>query len=181
MTSAREPVRTMQQLISLDYTQRTNPLASRFGQELVRGRIIGHRCPECGRVYSPPRGFCPLCVVETTGVDEVEVSDRGTLTQFTIVSPVQYYGQNERESYVQASILLDGADTPIGGQRLPGIPHDELRMGMRLQAVWRPEGERKLSGGDRAWGGSGIDGAVSHFEPTGEPDASPERYKGYAI
>jgi len=57
----------------------------------------------------------------------------------------------------------------------------ELRMGMRLQAVWRPEGERKLSGGDRAWGGSGIDGAVSHFEPTGEPDASPERYKGYAI
>ena len=120
-------------------------------------------------------------MVETTEADEVEVSDRGTLTQFTIVNPVQYYGQKERESYVQASILLDGADTPIGGQRLPGIPHDELRMGMRLQAVWRPEGERRPGGGDRAWGGSGIDGVVSHFEPTGEADTPPDCYKGYTI
>src|SRR5687767_13427483 len=119
------PVRFMQALVSLEYTQRPNPLGVQYAQALKEQRIIGHKCPECGKVYSPPRGFCPLCVVPTTDKDQVEVADTGTLTSFTVVTPVQYYGQKEREAYVQASILLDGADTPIGQARID-IPHDKL-------------------------------------------------------
>jgi len=77
---------------------------------------------------------------------------------------------------VYASVLLDGADTPMGGQDIVGIPHDQIRTGLRVKAVWRPREERTAEGiSNRGWGG--IIGVVSGFEPTGEPDASEEVFK----
>jgi len=31
-------------------------------------------------VYVPGKGYCPICVVETTDKDEIEVSDRGRIS-----------------------------------------------------------------------------------------------------
>ena len=90
----------------------------------------------------PPRGYCPLCVVETTEADEVEVADRGTITTFSVITPLQYQGQQETEDYVQGTLLLDGADTTIMVMRMDGIAIADVRTGMRVQAVWPPEGER---------------------------------------
>lgn len=161
------PVQFMNAMVSLTYIERPTPLGQHFGEQLAKGRIIGHKCPDCGKVYTPPRGFCPLDVVETTSDHEVDVQDKGTLTAFTIVTPVQYYGQKEREAYVQASILLDGADTPIGQARID-LPHDKIRAGMRVKAVWKAEGDRPVEG-DSGWG-AGVGGAISGWEPIDEPD-----------
>jgi uncharacterized OB-fold protein len=61
--------------------------------------------------------------------------------------------------YVAAAVLLDGAD--IAFQHLIlGCDPDEVRLGMRVRAVWRPRAE---------WGTTA--GTISHFTPTGEPDA----------
>jgi uncharacterized OB-fold protein len=170
--------RIMEHLVSLTYRERLTPSLNRFVEGLLSGRIVGHRCPACGRVYVPPKGYCALCMLPTGEAEEVEVSDRGVLTGFTIVTPVAYYGQHEREPFVHASVLLDGASTPLTGVDVVGIPHGELRMGLRVEAVWRPEGERSAEGiTNRGWGG--LDGVIEGFAPTGEPDAPFEAYKDH--
>ena len=78
------------------------------------------------------------------------------MTTFCIVN-VGYPGQKVTPPYVAAAVLLDGAD--IAFQHLVlGCDPDEVRMGMRVRAVW------------------GDAGSISHFTPTGEPDAAYETY-----
>jgi uncharacterized OB-fold protein len=155
-------------------------LARHTAEELAAGRIIGHRCPECGKVYVPPRGYCPLCVVETGKADEVEIADRGTVTTFSVITPLQYQGQQEKEDYVQATILLDGADSTLSMQRLDGIPVADVHTGMRVAAVWLPEAERtvKPGSGMRAFG---LGEAITGWTPTGEPDAPLEQYAEHIL
>lgn len=166
----------MEHLVSLSYRERLTPNLNRFVDRILEGEIFGHKCPSCGLVYVPPKGYCPMCVVTTGEDDEVEVSDRGMVTGFTIVTPVAYYGQQATEPFVYASVLLDGANTPMGGQDVTGVPHDQLRTGLRVKARWRPRAERKVEGiSNRGWGG--LDSVIEAFEATGEPDAAPEEFR----
>jgi uncharacterized OB-fold protein len=175
-TDTKKENMVMEHLVSLTYRERLTPNLNRFVDELLEGRIVGHKCPVCGRVYVPPKGYCPLDVVATGTENEVEVSDTGTLTGFTIVTPVAYYGQKETQPFVHATVLLDGADSPLGGQDVTGIPHEELRAGLRLKAIWVPKKDRKVEGiSNRGWGGLGS--VISSFEPSGEPDAPREVFK----
>jgi uncharacterized OB-fold protein len=134
---------------------------SRYLRALARGKLTGQRCPACGKVYVPPRGACPTDGVPTT--TEVELPDVGTVTTFCVVN-VPFQGQRVPSPYVAASVLLDGAD--IAFQHLIlGCEPSDVRMGMRVRAVWKPREE---------WGTTAEN--VSHFEPTGEPDAPYESY-----
>lgn len=172
-----EPVRFMQQVISLDYQILVPPVSREFARNLVSARICGHRCPRCGLVYVPPKGFCPICVVETSAADEVEVADRGVVTSWTVLTPIQYHGQKERRDYALASILLDGASGTIGQQRLVDVELEDIRMGMRVEAVWAAENERDEDDG-RGWG---FGSAISGFRPTGEPDVGPDVYEAHQL
>ena len=134
---------------------------SRYLIGLSLGKVIGQRCPACGKVYVPPRGACPVDGVPTT--TDVELPDVGTVTTFCVVN-VPFQGQRVPSPYVAASVLLDGAD--IAFQHLIlGCEPDEVRMGMRVKAVWKPREE---------WGTTAEN--ISHFEPTGEPDTPYESY-----
>lgn len=178
--SAPKETLVMEHLVSLTYREELTPNLDRFLDKLMAGQLIGHKCPKCGLVYMPGKGYCPICVVTTGDEDEVEVSDRGILTGFTIITPVAYYGQTETEPFVFASVLLDGADSALGGQDILGIPHDQIRNGMRVKARWLPEAERTAEGvNNRGWGS--VTGAISAFEPTGEPDAAPEDYMDHVF
>lgn len=148
--------------ISLDYLYAASPEESAFFAGLAEGRLIGQRCPVCRKVYVPPRGACPVDGVPTT--DEVELPPTGTITTFCIVN-VPFLGQKIAPPYVSAYVLLDGADIAIQHLILE-IAADEVRMGMRVEAVWRPRDE---------WGTT-IEN-IAHFRPTGEPDADYETYK----
>ena len=169
------PVRFMSQVVSLDYDQVATPVMRKFTAGLQDKRITGHKCRQCGKVYVPPRGYCPLCVVETTDDDVVEVADRGTVTTFTVLTPIQYYGQQEREEYVLASILLDGASGTVGQQRIGEIPIDQIRSGMRVEGVWAPPEERKPE--DRA----ALGGSFKYFTPTGEPDVPHKDFEEHVL
>jgi uncharacterized OB-fold protein len=172
------PIRFMQQVISLDYVVRASPINRYFGRKLRDKEIVGHKCPSCGLVYVPPRGFCPICVVETTEADEVAISDQGIVTSWTVLTPIQYHGQTEREDYALASILLDGADGTIGQQRLVDVPLDQIRMGLRVEAVWADPSDAE-GGGDAR--GYGFGNAIQGFRATGEPDAPPEAYEKHTL
>jgi hypothetical protein len=172
------PVRFMQQHIALDYAVRISPLAERFGEQLRDGRIVGQRCPQCGLVYVPTRAFCPMCTVAMGEADEVELADKGTVTSFTVLTPIQYHGQKERDDYALASVLLDGADGTVGQQRIAEVPLDQIRMGMRVEAIWVPAEERKDDPGDR---GYGFGNAIRAWRPTGEPDVSADAFKEHVL
>lgn len=172
------PVRFMKQHIALDYKVHVSPLAERFGELLRAGRIIGSRCPACGLVYVPTRAFCPMCTVAMGVAEEVELADRGTVTSFTILTPIQYHGQQEREDYALASILLDGADGTVGQQRLAGIPLDQIRTGLRVEAIWAPEDQRADDPGDR---GYGFGNALTGWRATGEPDAPTDAFAEHVL
>jgi uncharacterized OB-fold protein len=148
--------------VELDYLYAASPEESAFYRALEEGRLIGQRCPVCQKVYVPPRSACPVDGVATT--DEVELSDRGTVTTFCIVN-VPFLGQKITPPYVSAYVLLDGADIAFLHLILD-IPAEEVRMGMRVEAVWKPREE---------WGTT-IEN-ISHFRPTGEPDADFETYR----
>jgi uncharacterized OB-fold protein len=158
---AAEPVTMITTPVRLRYEHTTSAGESSYLRGLAEGRLLGQRCPACGKVYIPPRGACPADGVPTT--DEVELPDTGIVTTFCVVN-VPYQGQRVEPPYVAASVLLDGAD--IAFQHLIlGCPPDEVRMGMRVAAVWKPRAE---------WGTSPEN--IDHFKPTGEPDAPYESY-----
>ena len=178
MTAGDAPKATlvMEHLVSLTYEEELTPILDRYVDALIDGRIVGHKCPQCGRVYVPGKGYCPLCVVATGDGDEVTVADTGTVTGFTIITPVAYYGQKETEPFVYASVLLDGANSNLGGQDIVGIAHEDVRSGLRVRAVWKPKEARSAEGvSNRGWGGVGS--AIEAFEPSGEPDMPREQFE----
>jgi uncharacterized protein len=147
--------------VRLHYQHSASAEESRYLRALREGKLIGQRCPACGKVYIPPRGACPVDGVPTT--TDVELPDTGIVTTFCVVN-VPFQGQRVPSPYVAASVLLDGAD--IAFQHLIlGCEPAEVRMGMRVRAVWKPPEE---------WGTTSEN--ISHFEPTGEPDAPYESY-----
>jgi uncharacterized OB-fold protein len=148
--------------VKLSYDYAASPEESKFFRGLAEGKLIGQRCPVCEKVYVPPRGACPVDGVPTT--DEVEVADHGVITTFCIVN-VPFAGQQIPIPYVSAYVLLDGADIAFLHLIL-GIDAADVRMGLRVKAVWKPRDE---------WGTTIAN--ISHFEPTGEPDADYETYK----
>lgn len=176
MTDTAKENLVMEHLVTLTYHERLTENLTRFADNLLEGRIIGAKCPSCGRVFVPSKGYCSLCVVPTSQADELELPDTGTVTGFTIITPVNYYGQTKTEPFVYASVLLDGADTTLGGMDITGVSHADLHTGLRVKANWKPREERSVEGmSNRGWGGFGD--VVHSFEATGEPDADEADYK----
>ena len=158
---AAEPVTMLTTPIHLEYLHTASREESRFLRGLTEGRLLGQRCPVCQKVYVPARSACPVDGVAT--VEEVELPDSGTITTFCIVN-VPFLGQRITPPYVAAYVLLDGADIAFLHLILECSVQD-VRMGMRVQAVWRPREQ---------WGPSLEN--IDHFRPTGEPDAVYESY-----
>ena len=156
-----DPVTMTVTPVRLRYQHTASPAESAYLRGLAEGRLIGQRCPACGKVYIPARGTCPADGVPTDS--EVELPDTGTVTTFSVVN-VGYPGQKVTPPYVAAAVLLDGADIAFQ-HLLLGCDPGEVRMGMRVRAVWRPRSE---------WGTTAE--TISHFAPADEPDAPYESY-----
>ena len=159
--AGQEPVTMVTTPVRLRYEHTASPGESEFLRGLAAGRLLGQRCPACGKVYIPPRAACPTDGVPTAG--EVELPDTGTVTTFCVVN-VPFRGQRVPTPYVAAAIVLDGADIPFQHLILGCDPGD-VRMGMRVTAVWKPRDQ---------WGTTVEN--IDHFRPTGEPDAPYESY-----
>ena len=96
--------------IRLDYDYTAGQAQSRFLKGMAQGKILGEKCPVCGKVYVPPRGSCPTDGVPTR--DQVDLPHKGTLTSFCIVN-VQFYGQAMEVPYTSGLIKLDGASSQL--------------------------------------------------------------------
>lgn len=152
-----EPVEIIQTPIRLEYNYTPGIARSRFLKGLAEGRILGERCDRCRKVYvGGGSGACARDGIPMTEV--VELPHVGTVTTFCVVN-VPFAGATVAIPYTSAAILLDGADIPLMGL-LQEVAADEVRMGLRVEAVWAPEAER----------GPTSD-SIRYWRPTGEPDA----------
>lgn len=157
----KDPVKYVESTVRLPYHYVAGDGRARYLRALKDKKIIGSKCAQTGKVFVPPLVASPESFAPADTF--VEVSHRGTITTFCVVN-IPVIGRNLELPYVAASVALDGADMSIFALILEVKP-EEVRMGMRVEAVWKPDGERHGDHED-----------IMHFRPTGEPDAPPESY-----
>jgi acetyl-CoA C-acetyltransferase len=114
---------------------------SRFLDGLEEGRILGRECRSCERVLVPPRMFCERCFRDTDGW--VEVEQTGVVQTFSICH-IRYDMQPLEEPELPAVLAIDGSD---GGflHKLGEVAPEDVRIGMAVEAVWKPDEEREGS------------------------------------
>jgi hypothetical protein len=148
-----EPVRSVRLPAELRFSYTPGRASTKFLRGVGQKKILGQRCPVCGKVYVPPRGSCPTDGVPTT--EEVELPNTGTLTSFCIVN-VSFYGSSMEVPYTSGLILLDGSDLSIM-HLLQEVKVEDVRIGMRVEAVWKDEIGPTLE-------------SIRYFRPIDEPD-----------
>ena len=118
------------------YSISAGPVRSKFLLYLRdQQKIMGTKCPTCGRVYVPARSTCLECFENME--EWIEVGDEGVLMAYTIVntkSPVH----EADPPFGFGIIKLDGADTGLT-HRLGKVDPEKLRIGMRMRAVFNEE------------------------------------------
>lgn len=159
---ANEPVTLLRAPISLEYDYSAGQSASFVLRAIAKGKLLGRRCPVDGRVYFPSRGSCPQHGV-TFGDEVVELSDKGTIVTFSIVR-VPSENIPLELPYIAINVLLDGSDTVL--MHVLDAKPEDVHMGMRVQAVWKPKEE---------WTTSTTN--ILYFRPIDEPDADYDSYK----
>jgi uncharacterized OB-fold protein len=160
--SDQDPVTMIVTPISLTIQHTASHEESAYLRAIAEGKLLGAKTGENGKVYFPPHGADPATGQPTT--EFLELPDKGTVTTFAIIN-IPFQGQRIKPPYVAAYVLLDGADIPFL-HLVADIDAHEVRMGMRVEAIWRPREEWDF----------GIDN-IEYFRPTGEPDAEYDTYK----
>jgi uncharacterized OB-fold protein len=159
-----EAVRSVRTPAQLDYIFTPGEALSRFLRATDDKKLLGERAPG-GRVYIPPRGADPELGLPTS--EQVEVEHTGTLVSFCMVN-VAFYGSQMELPYTSGWILLDGSDMPIM-HLIQEIPASEVRIGLRVEAVWEDDDAEEKKQGL---------GAIKWFRPNGEPDDPDVRIGG---
>ncbi len=155
MSKSEKPVTFIKTPISMRYDYSIGIGMSAFMRAIREGKLLGACCPDTGKVYVPPS----VTSVETASPmsELVELPDRGVVYTYCIVN-IKFYEQVLDIPYAYAYIVLDGADSAIM-HLVQECTIEEMRPGMRVQAVWKDPSE---------WTESLEN--IRYFKPTGEPD-----------
>jgi uncharacterized OB-fold protein len=157
----KEPVKYVESTVHLPYHYVAGDPKATYLRALKEKRILGSKCSKTGKVFIPPVVASPESFAPCDEL--VELPARGVITTFCVVN-IPVIGRNLEIPYVAASVALDGASVSMFALIQECKPED-VRMGMRVEAVWKPDGEREGSHED-----------IQYFRPTGEPDAPRESY-----
>ena len=151
----KETVKYVDSHVRLPYHYVAGDYRARQLRAFKDKKILGSRCAKTGKVFIPPIVNSPESFAPCT--EFVEVADRGVITTFCVVN-IPVIGREIELPYVAASVALDGADISIFAAIQECKP-GQVRMGLRVEAVWKPDGERQGNHED-----------ILYFRPTGEPD-----------
>jgi uncharacterized OB-fold protein len=115
----------------------------RFLAELKKGRIVGRECQRCRRIMVPPRMFCEQCFRPTDRW--VVLEDSGRVNTYSI-SYIRWDASRVKEPTIPAVIEIDGASKGMGIMHFLGeVKPEDVQMGMRVKAVWKPPRQREGS------------------------------------
>ncbi len=144
-------VLTLEWPTSLRYAWDTGIAVGRFLSELKNGRIIGRSCHRCQRVLVPPRMFCERCFRPTDAWQFVQ--DSGSVNTYSL-SHLRWDASRVEEPILVAVIEIDGSSHGGLLHYLGDVRPEEIRIGMKVKAAWKPAEERE---------GSILD--ILHFRP----------------
>jgi len=98
-----------------------------FYRNVSKGKLLGGKCKNCGKMHLPPRPLCDNCY--STDFEWTEVSHRGRLVTYTVIhiAPSQF---QSLAPYAMGIVQL--ADGPKIPGMICGISADQLRIGMEL-------------------------------------------------
>jgi uncharacterized OB-fold protein len=114
---------------------------------LKNGVILGSACYSCNKIVVPPRTVCEWCFKP---MDEyVPLKDTGTVNTFSLCY-VTWDVQRITEPEIPIVVELDGTSSLKSGPIMGGIMHllgevepQRVKIGMRVQAVWKKPEERE--------------------------------------
>ena len=107
------------------------------------GKIRASHCGTCGRMMIPARAFCENCNLREVH-DYYDLPDTGTVETYTL-SNVAWDSSLLPKGQVNifAVVSMDGASEHMGLiHMLEEVDPKDVKIGMRVKAVWKPEAER---------------------------------------
>ena len=135
------------------YAWDTGVAIGRFLEGLRRGRLLARRCHRCQRTLLPPRMFCEQCFRPTDSW--VRVPDTGTVNTYSI-SHIRWDASPLEQPIFIGVIEIDGTSHGALLHYLGEIDQGSVRIGMKVQALWKPPDQRE---------GSILD--IRYFRPVG--------------
>ncbi len=128
---------------SAKYSWSAGEAMSRFLEELENGRLIARTCHRCERILFPPRMFCEECFRPTDAWTYIR--DTGTIETFSI-SYLDTDAKRITDPILVGVVSLDGASPKMGLMHFFGeMAKEEIRIGLRVKAVWKPKEDRQGS------------------------------------
>lgn len=125
------------------YAWDTGVAVSTYLRGLKEGKILARHCRQCRRTLVPPRMFCEQDFRPTDRW--VEVQDTGRVNTFSICY-VRWDMEPLKIPEIPAVIEIDGASPGIGFMhKLGEVDPDQVHVGMEVEAVWKPAGDREGS------------------------------------
>lgn len=123
-----------------EYLYSLGELSPFFRDVVENKRLTATRCPNCRKVWMPPRGDCPDCYVEN---EWIPITGEGTVMSCSycyFMGPgIDLIGYLDLP-YVFALIHLDGTDTYMfHGIKPRSQSMGEVRIGSRVKVVFREE------------------------------------------
>lgn len=108
---------------------------------LKKGVLLGSHCSTCRKIVVPPRVVCEWCF---RPMDEfVPLQDTGVVNTFSLCY-VTWDVQRIKEPEIPAVINIDGASPLHGIMHMLGeVDPQQVKIGMRVKAVWKPAEERQ--------------------------------------
>lgn len=123
------------------YSWDTGTAIGTYLSGLKRGVLLGSRCSTCRKTVVPPRTVCEWCFRPME--DYVPLRDTGTVNTFSLCY-VTWDMQRVTEPEIPAVIEIDGA-SPLHGimHKLGEVDPKDVRIGMRVEVVWKPVERRE--------------------------------------
>ena len=147
-TSQEQELITLKKTISVNQRFATGPVFGKFLKGLKDRKILAFKCPECGRLQSPPRETCAICRVKNT--EWVEIGPKGKMRMMEYcyyASPDPLTGETRETPYGAIGILLDGCKDEevfwhllnpkqLNQVKMGSVFHGKVKHGTRLRPVW---------------------------------------------
>jgi uncharacterized OB-fold protein len=98
-----------------------------FVDYLEKGKVMGTRCKDCGRVFFPPRADCHQCLADN--IEWFEISGTGQLVTY---SKLQFAPVGFEEDLPYCIAVLDYGDYKVFGRISGDVPEEEIKVGMAM-------------------------------------------------
>ena len=126
---------------TVEYDWDAGVAISAYLEGLKNGHLLASYSPGSDRTVVPPRTFDEL---SWTPIDDLRpLPGTGTINTFSL-SMVNWDATRREEPLMPAVIELDGASPGMGIlHMLDEVDPDDIEIGMKVEAVWKPEAERE--------------------------------------